>query len=390
MEVLTETGKRVERLLYSSVIIIIASFLFYYLSEAISSDKNSLKKTLLLNFIEVINRNQKSLELAKDLQESYDRFQKENKNKTEKQLREEKEKERIEIVKLNKARLKLGMAEINVDKRIDEKPSPYTELNINNINSVRNKLNLTEHVSIEGAKDVYNEAYRLMVRKIFYNDNDLQKEFIKKEQSAIKDLIDSAKIKINELDKGSVKVFDVDTPLQIPFSLGDLKSNLSLYNIETVGMIFMPVLLVIWLGSISMTRAREIYYIKKSKRISETYPHILNLYYFIDRDLLEKQSDIDEFDQLISGDRDVIKSKRSSSYIYFIVRVIMLVAFTATILTPFYVGAYKVSGSLSVINVIGLCICFFINVIQAISFVVYEVNLSKTIFTVKGDVYEIK
>ena len=124
-------------------------------------------------------------------------------------------------------------------------------------------------------------------------------------------------LELKIFDNGSVKVFDVDTPIQIPFSLGDMKSKVSLYNIESAGMIFMPVLLVIWIGSFSMTRIRETYYIKKVKDIAKTYPHILNIYYFIDRDMLDNQKKIDISNRMRIGDSAIIKSNRSTSILCF-------------------------------------------------------------------------
>ena len=88
MENLSDLGKRVERLLYTSVIIIIISFFFYFLSSAITSDNNSLKKSMLIGFIKEINEKRESLDIAKGLQQTYEQYLADNKKKTEAQEKE--------------------------------------------------------------------------------------------------------------------------------------------------------------------------------------------------------------------------------------------------------------------------------------------------------------
>ena len=295
METLSELGKRVERLLYTSVIIIIASFFFYFLSSAITSDNNSSKKAMLIGFIEEINKKREPLDTAKGLQQTYEQYLADNKKKTEAQKKEEENKKRLEIRNINKSRVKLGLPEINIDKKLEEKTSSYIGLDVKNINSIRNQLGLNSSTSIDGAKGIYNDFFYSLVYRNFYGDKDLLNTFLNKVNLPINEIIKDVNVRIENFDNGSVKVFDVDTPIQIPFSLGDMKSKVSLYNIESAGMIFMPVLLVIWIGSFSMTRIRETYYIKKVKDIAKTYPHILNIYYFIDRDMLDNQKEIDIF-----------------------------------------------------------------------------------------------
>ncbi|EEB8182474.1 hypothetical protein GJL15_19525, partial [Salmonella enterica] len=142
MEHLSEVGKRVERLLYSSVIIILASFFFYFLSSAITLDNNGLKKTMLTGFVDGINENRESLDVAKVLQEKYKQYVDDNKKKTDAQKKEEEDKKRLEIKNINKSRVKLGLPEINIEKKLEEKPSSYDDLDVKNINLIRSKLGL--------------------------------------------------------------------------------------------------------------------------------------------------------------------------------------------------------------------------------------------------------
>ncbi|MDA5483195.1 hypothetical protein PGS49_21500 [Yersinia intermedia] len=388
MEHLSEVGKRVERLLYSSVIIILASFFFYFLSSAITSDNNSLKKTILTNFIESINTSRESLDVAKVLQETYKQYVDDNKKKTEKQKKEEEDKKRLEIKNINKARIKLGLSEINIDKNLEEKPSSYDGLDIENINLIRNKLGLKSSSSIEGAKDIYNEIYFSLVHRNLYGNSEFIKIYRSTVDLPINEVIKDAKNRIKDFDNGSVKVFDVDTPIQIPFSLGDMKSKVSLYNIESAGMIFMPVLLVIWIGSISMTRIRELYYIKKTKNIAQSYPHILNIYYFIDRDMLDGQKEIDSFNRMRIGDTTIIKENRSISVAFFLFRVLMLLALLLLMMVPFYMGAYRIMGSLDTLNLIILFMCFITNIIQSAALVFAEFSVFGKIFLTEGQTNE--
>lgn len=388
MDNLSELGKRVERLLYTSVIIIIASFFFYFLSSAITSDNNSSKKAMLIGFIEEINKKREPLDTAKGLQQTYEQYLADNKKKTEAQKKEEDNKKRLEIRNINKSRVKLGLPEINIDKKLEEKTSSYIGLDVKNINSIRNQLGLNSSTSIDGAKGIYNDFFYSLVYRNFYGDKDLLNTFLNKVNLPINEIIKDVNVRIENFDNGSVKVFDVDTPIQIPFSLGDMKSKVSLYNIESAGMIFMPVLLVIWIGSFSMTRIRETYYIKKVKDIAKTYPHILNIYYFIDRDMLDNQKEIDIFNRMRIGDSAIIKSFRSTSILYFLFRSVLLLALILLMTTPFYIGALKIIHNLSAFNITILLTCAFINVIQLISLLFAELSIFKKIFLAEGQINE--
>lgn len=384
MEHLSEVGKRVERLLYSSVIIILASFFFYFLSSAITSDNNGLKKVMLTNFIDSINKSREYLDMAKVLQDTYKQYADDNKKKTDAQKKEEEDKKRLEIKNINKTRAKLGLSEINVDKKLEEKTSSYDGLDIKNINMIRNHLGLKNSSTIEGAKDVYSESYYSIIYRDLSGDKGFMDIYRGKVDSPINELIKDAKDRIKDFDNGSVKVFDVDTPIQIPFSFGDMKSKVSLYNIENVGVILMPVLLVIWIGSISMTRIREVYYIKKVGNIAQSYPHILNIYYFIDKDMLDTQKEIDDFNRMRIGDPVVIKANRSISIVCFLFRGVMLVAFLLLMTAPFYMGAQKIMSSLSTLNLSILFVCLVINIIQSISLIISEYSICGKIFLTEG------
>lgn len=388
MEHLSEVGKRVERLLYSSVIIILASFFFYFLSSAITLDNNGLKKTMLTGFIEGINESRESLDVAKVLQGKYKQYVDDNKKKTDAQKKEEEDKKRLEIKNINKSRVKLGLPEINIEKKLEEKPSSYDDLDVKNINLIRSKLGLKNSLSIEGAKDVYNEFYYSLVYKNLYGDKDLINTYLSKVDLPINEVLIDAKNSIKIFDSGSVKVFDVDTPIQIPFSLGDMKSKVSLYNIESAGIIFMPVLLVIWIGSLSMTRIREVYYIKKVKNIAKSYPHILNIYYFIDRDMLESQKEIDDFNRMRIGDPATIKQNRSISVICFLFRAGVILTLLLLMTAPFYLGALRIFNSLNIFNLMILFVCGFINIIQSMSLLAAEFSIFRKIFFTEGQANE--
>uniref|UniRef100_UPI00389285C4 hypothetical protein n=1 Tax=Raoultella terrigena TaxID=577 RepID=UPI00389285C4 len=192
-------------------------------------DNNGLKKTMLTGFIEGINESRESLDVAKVLQGKYKQYVDDNKKKTDAQKKEEEDKKRLEIKNINKSRVKLGLPEINIEKKLEEKPSSYDDLDVKNINLIRSKLGLKNSLSIEGAKDVYNEFYYSLVYKNLYGDKDLINTYLSKVDLPINEVLIDAKNSIKIFDSGSVKVFDVDTPIQIPFSLGDMKSKVSHY-----------------------------------------------------------------------------------------------------------------------------------------------------------------
>jgi len=281
MDKIFEIGKRFERLLYSTVIITILSFLFYFLSSAISIDKSNSKKIMLSEFIESISMNRPNLDKAKKIELAYEKYKLEEDKKSKQQKDKEYEENILQLKEINKNRVKLGLPERKIEDGISEKKNTHEGLYLDEIKKTRKLLGLEPRDGIDGAKRIYIDAYTKIVYKYLIHDADLMTIFSENNKAPIEDVIELAKSTLNETESGSVKILDIDTPILVPFSFGDMKSKISLYRIESVCLIFMPALLVIWLGSIAVTRSRELELIKKTSDITLTYPHIINIFQVI-------------------------------------------------------------------------------------------------------------
>jgi len=213
--------------------------------------------------------------------------------------------------------------------------------------------------------------------------------FSENNKAPIEDVIELAKSTLNETESGSVKILDIDTPILVPFSFGDMKSKISLYRIESVCLIFMPALLVIWLGSIAVTRSRELELIKKTSDITLTYPHIMNIFHSLNEDKVNKKKESDVFYKIMLPDEKYVKAQRSEASFLFFIRSGMIIFLSASITIPFYLGVTKVLWSISSGSMLYISACAFINTFQVIQMLMSETNLKNKIFIRYGERYEI-
>jgi len=384
MDKIFEIGKRFERLLYSTVIITILSFLFYFLSSAISIDKSNSKKIMLSQFIESLSENRAALDTAKKIELSYDKYKSEEDKKSKQQKDKENKETELKLKEINKNRVKLGLAERIIEDEIKEKKQNIEGLNLEEIKKTRKSLGLEPRDSIEGGKRIYTDAYTNILYAKLLHDTELLNTFTENKKSPIEDTIKLATLMLHETESGSVKILDVDTPILVPFSFGDMKSKISLYRIESVFLIFMPALLVIWLGSIAVTRSRELDYITKNANITVTYPHIMNIFYFLDGDKVNNKKESNNFHKIILPDEKHVKKQRSEASFLFYIRACVLMFLSASITIPFYLGVMKVSWSLNLGTAVYIIICASINIIQVIQMLILESKLKNKIFILYG------
>lgn len=70
----------------------------------------------------------------------------------------------------------------------------------------------------------------------------------------------------------------IEIPDQTKVSLFGIGAKISIMTFAQMLQIILGPLLILWLGSLYNTRYRETYLIGKSQRISEIYPHLINVY----------------------------------------------------------------------------------------------------------------
>jgi hypothetical protein len=392
MEKLSETGKRFERLLYSSIFIIFAGVIFYYLSSAISEDNNQKKHDLLIEYRNYLTSKKMDFARAYETEKQFEQYSEYNKSKSDKERSDKLKKDTERINEINKAREKLELTPLNNKEELKKIESLELEkfplIDIEKIKLIGQTLALDKVNSITDAENIYQNAYRITTINILISDREMMEFFLEKRNVKIDDIINEVNKKLDDLNNGMVKVFNVDTPIQFPFSLGDMKSKVSLYNIQAAGVIIMPILLVIWLGALTMTRAREIYYIRKYKRVMDTYPHVLNIYYIIDRELCKSKKDQELYFRLLfKVDKD-IKEAKLAAVLSFLVRSIIGLTFFCIAIIPFYYGALFLNTGHELFKIYCLGFFMIINIVQAFAFLIYEASLSNIFFIIDGECHE--
>lgn len=365
MDRLYELGKRFERLLYSSILVIIASCVTYSLLGSLLTYE-SLE---LLNTYKIIKQN---IELKKDsiieldgylarvikdrkvepksrsgalmIKEGYDT----------KKIEEEKlkENETFNIYKniINRERKALGLKEAN---SLSETEGYLIEIVKNMLDDPRIKFNA-----------LIKMKYDILDNVTWHNYNDLILWLNKGE---------------SELSQNKIEVANIETPITIPFTIGDVKSNIPLMNIAKTSIFIMPLFMVIWLGSISITRSFEINSLKKTKDLTFAYPHLLNVFY-----IEEGESNL--LQMAIIGDEEkkseILKTLKTASYI----RISMYLLLIASMCIPLYIGAfnYIFDSDLQITQYVMTSVCMAINIFQAVLFCVAEWRLSDRVYVIKN------
>lgn len=364
MEQLFYLGKRFERQLYSSVFVVIVCVFFYYLCLAINTDKVQQDYNALVSLNDYIVNNKESILLAKDIQSTYSDYVK--KKESNEKLKADNSKEEKNEIALRK---KLGLRP-KIKK--DSQPE-LPNLDLDYVNKVRGELSLPQSIDLASAAEgIYISMYVGIVIDLFYIDSLLKDKYMELFRTKeIDEVIKAINDDLSSYDNRSLKIVGVDTPLQLPFSVGDVKSKVSLYTIHNIMMISMPIFLLIWFGSMGMTRTRELFFLRKTKSLMSTYPHILNLFFFVDLNVIDKNNR-KLIDMALLGSEREIKSVKSNAVIIFIMRVAMSTAIFLFMMVPFYYGAFSfvMSSSPFIKGIVFMCL--LVNVIQVFIFIYNE------------------
>ncbi|MFM5634196.1 hypothetical protein ACET8D_19725 [Aeromonas veronii] len=364
MEQLFYLGKRFERQLYSSVFVVIVCVFFYYLCLAINTDKVQQDYNALVSLNDYVLNNKDSILLAKEIQSTYSDYMR-KKESNEKLKADNSEEDKKEIA----LRKKLGLRP-KVKK--DSQPE-LPNLDLDYVNKVRGELSLPQGIDLASAAEgIYISMYVGIVIDLFYIDSLLKDKYMELFRTKeIDEIIKSINDDLSSYDNRSLKIVGVDTPLQLPFSVGDVKSKVSLYTIHNIMMISMPIFLLIWFGSMGMTRTRELFFLRKTKSLMSTYPHILNLFFFVDLNVIDKNNR-KLIDMALLGSERELKSVKSNAIVIFIMRVAMSTAIFLFMMVPFYYGAFSfvMSSSPFIQGIVFMCL--LVNAIQVLIFIYNE------------------
>lgn len=364
MEQLFYLGKRFERQLYSSVFVVIVCVFFYYLCLAINTDKVQQDYNALVSLNDYVLNNKDSILLAKEIQSTYSDYMR--KKESNEKLKADNSKEDKKEIALRK---KLGLRP-KVKK--DSQPE-LPNLDLDYVNKVRGELSLPQGIDLASAAEgIYISMYVGIVIDLFYIDSLLKDKYMELFRTKeIDEVIKTINDDLSSYDNRSLKIVGVDTPLQLPFSVGDVKSKVSLYTIHNIMMISMPIFLLIWFGSMGMTRTRELFFLRKTKSLMSTYPHILNLFFFVDLNVIDKNNR-KLIDMALLGSEREMKSVKSKAIIIFIMRVAMSTAIFLFMMVPFYYGAFSfvMSSSPFIQGIVFMCL--LVNAIQVLIFIYNE------------------
>ncbi|MEQ5411372.1 hypothetical protein ABN277_17090 [Enterobacter hormaechei] len=397
MDHIYELGKRVERLLYTSVIVIVVSLLIFSLSNSIVISSATEKYKIYQELRDAIFKEKDNIARAKEILSQYNKYKSdEDDRKNAYEKTKAMFNNKAEEEKQNKIRGKLGLPVST--PLVDKEYTPliyYTyDSDLNEINKITGKTSINKYVSLDAANGADIAMLRSLIGNVAIKNFDVYKEL-----NSIIDTKDSTSKIIEILDKnievfrgGKLKIFDVETPLNVPFSIGDMKSSISLYNIEQWSMVVMPVFLAIWFGSILITRRFETHLILEKRGVMNSYPHVLNIF-----SILDEKHQSQKVQKLIGasllGDEKSIKEIKSYGYIAFSLRILILIGMFILMGMPAYYGFYIVilndSGGDDILRFTWVTLGAVINIIQLVGVVDIEARIMSKTFILNGGENEI-
>lgn len=398
MEKTYELGQRLERLLYTSVIVIIFSFIILSLSKSLAVSKTINKSISYENIITSLQKHEDGIDGVKKIESEYANYKnaehKRKKDFEDKAAEEQRYKDR-DIRNENMVREKLSLPPI-IKSKVEFKETPYvnSDAQLAAINSLRREVALPNIKSLEESDQGDRDIILQIIRKeLNYDAVDTKQltDYLKRNDYDFGKLVSFLKEEVSKSKTENIKILDIDTPVDFPLSIGSMKLNIPMSNIENWALKTVPIFLVIWIGAIFITRSFEVTQLLESKKVMSFYPHILNFFNIKSKNQ-SSQSVKNTILGAMGGLPKEIKTLQSESIFLAFFRVIILVVMLASMTIPVYFGFFVYLRSDDNIGFVtyltSIIIPALINLIQILSCVRFEVMISKKTFIIDGETNE--
>ncbi len=366
MDRLYELGKRFDRLLYMSIVVVIFSFLTCSLLITLSSQNLFTLITSYKDIKQQIEAKREKIEFIEkqiaainenvsDVLGFRERF-----NKSEGDTVSYKSKIENEFFSIRK-------------KIINES---LIEIDLNEVNSI-NELNYFMYDVLK--KEIEKSS-------VGYNVRDkIESALPEKNKIAnYHDTMNWLDEKIKDESNSKIEIVNIESTLIIPFKIGDMASSVSLISIAKIASYVMPVFMVIWLGSLFVTRRIEMMNLMKTKDISLIYPHIFNIFSV---DTTKSQ----DFNLYLLGDEKIRKQINASIFLIKATKGFLFISLALAMCGPLYYGEiiYLMNYNTTSLSLfIVSCFCILINIIQVVGCVYFESISSNVIYRIKNGVVD--
>ena len=316
MNLLTDLGKRIERLLYLSIFIMAVCWGFNYFAQTVLYTQ----KLNPNGYDALINGLDKNIDYLNGLFSNKDEVLDDP----------------LELMRLNKVREKLGL-----ERKKSKKPVKRM--------SYENQLSIIAQDAVRVSGINYDVLMGQIDSRISPSDN------IKKLQEQ--------RSKINDM---SINVWGIESPSKLLLSYGDSKYKVTNNLVTTILLYLTPLLIIVWLSSFYMTRNREASLIRDVSDYRITYPHILNLFFVTDIDRSRESWEL----RFVNA-----KNKKTTDQwlcrLYTLVRVIIIAVLLSLIFYP-YVSGLKAMCSVSNYNAYFM---YAIHIVSIIIMLVFSLSL---------------
>lgn len=366
MDRLYELGKRFDRLLYMSIVVVIFSFLTCSLLITLSSQNlfalitsyKDIKQQIEAKRIKIEFIEKQISAINENVSEILD-FR-ERMNRSEENTVSYKSKIENEFFSISKKTINESLIEIDLDE----------------VNSI-NELNYFMYDVLKKEIEKTSMGY-IVWDKI---------ESALPEKNKIANYHDAMNWldgKIKDESNSKIEIVNIESTLIIPFKIGDMASSVSLISIAKIASYAMPVFMVFWLGSLFGTRRIEMMNLMKIKDISLIYPHMFNIF-------LVDTTKSEDFNLYLLGDKKIRKQIDSSIFLIKAIKGFLFISLALAMCGPLYFGeiVYLMNYNTTSLSLFIISFfCMLINIIQVAGYVYFESISSNVIYRIKNGVVD--
>ncbi|MFS3644547.1 hypothetical protein ACK6TG_22530 [Escherichia coli] len=366
MDRLYELGKRFDRLLYMSIVVVIFSFLTCSLLITLSSQNLFALITSYKDIKQQIETKRRKIEFI------------------ETQISAVNE----SVSDILDFRKRINKSEMDTVRYKSEIENEFFSIRKKMINEGLREIDLDEVSSINELKYFMYDVLKKEIEKssVGYIVRDkIESALPEKDKIAnYHDAMNWLDGKIKDESNSKIEIVNIESTLIIPFKIGDMASSVSLISIAKIASYAMPVFMVFWLGSLFVTRRIEMMNLMKTKDISLIYPHILNIFSV---DTTKSQ----DFNLYLLGDEKIRKQINASIFLIKAIKGFLFISLALAMCGPLYYGEfiYLVNYNTSSLPLFIVSFsCMLINIIQAVGYVFFESISSNVIYRIKNGVID--